>query len=186
MELSFKKYIESYAEMGYHLGSENVFETIPLVISNDEIQAAIKYGKLSLNYLEKLDKIIGMKKMFLLLGPTYNVLINSGLALYKVSRHPKKLSSWVELRDDAIELTKLVVMNPLISGPISVGMSNISGLGENQELVVIMTKIISCVYFYLSYIVKMMENSKLEQVRKMASLLKDKVDAIMPKSQIRS
>ena len=184
MELSFRQYIESYAEMGYHLGTDNVFESIPLIISDEDIQTAAQYGKSSLNFLEKLDKIIGMKKMFLMLGPTYNVLINSGLALSKVARHPKKLSSWIQLRDDAVELAKLAAMNPLIAGPIAMGVSNLSGFGDRQELIVIMTKIISSMYFYLSTVVRMMENSKLDQVKKMASVLKDKVDAIMPKSEI--
>lgn len=184
MDISFKKYVESYAEMGFHLGSENVFDAATEISSDPDIASALEHGKSIINLAEKLDKYVGMKKMFLLLGPTTNVLINSGIALSRVAKHPNKLSSWVALKDDAIELAKLAAMNPLIAAPIALGMTKLAGIGEKQEVVLLMTKIASSVYFYLESVMKLMENSKLEQVRKMATVMKSKVEKIMPKSQI--
>lgn len=184
MELTFKNYMESYAEMGFHLGSENVFDAISTLTSDDIFHDVITYGKKSLNLLNRLDKIVGMKKMFLMLGPTANVVINTGTALSKIARHPKKLSTWVTLKDELIELTKLAAMNPLISGPIAVGASHLAGMGEKQEAIVLLTKLASSIYFYLYAIVNMMENSKFDQARKIAMSVKDKVIKLMPKSEL--
>lgn len=184
MDMSFKRYVESYAEMGFYLGSEDVFDAINDTSTNHDIISAAKHGKKIIDLVNSLDKYIGMKKMFLLLGPTTNVLINSGIALTRVARNPSKLSSWVALKDDAIELAKLSAMNPLISAPIALGMTKLAGMGEKQEIVLLMTKIVSSIYFYLESVMKLMENSKLEQVRKMAVVMKNKVEKLMPKSQM--
>ena len=66
MEMNFKKYIESYAEMGFHLGSENVFDAIEEISSEPQIANVVNYGKKAINLIDKADKYVGMKKMFLL------------------------------------------------------------------------------------------------------------------------
>jgi hypothetical protein len=184
MELTFKNYIESYAEMGFHLGSSNVFDAISALNSDDIFHDVIEYGNKSLNLITKLDKIVGIKKMFLMLGPTANVLINTGSALSKIAKHPKKLSNWMTLKDELIELTKLAAMNPLIAAPIAIGTSTLLGMGEKQEAIILLTKLASSIYFYLYAVVKMMENSKFDQARKIALVVKDKVEKLMPKSEL--
>ena len=184
MDMSFKNYIETYADMGLHLGEYDVLNVFDQMPEDENFQKAFVYGKKALNIAQKLDKILGMKKMVMLLGPTTSTLISNGTSLLKILRHPKKLSNWLELKSQVIELTKLAAINPLISGPIAIGTAGLTGIEEGKEAVLLLTKLASSIYFYLEGIIKIMENSKLAYVRKFAEPLKDKIAAIMPKSQL--
>jgi hypothetical protein len=79
MEISFRKYIESYTDMGFHMGSNNILDAWEELAAENHIKKALSYGQKTLKIAEKLDKFIGMKKMFLLLGPTTHVLVSSGI-----------------------------------------------------------------------------------------------------------
>jgi len=184
MEINFKKYIESYADMGFHLGSENVFNALEELAAEKHVKQALSHGEQALKIAEKLDKVLGMKKMLLLLGPTTRVLIDNGISLSNLLRHPKKISNWMELRSQLIELVKLAAINPLISGPMAIGAAGLSGIEEGKEAILLLTKLSSSIYFYLDSVVKIMENSKLDYVKKIAESLKDKVKSIMPKSEM--
>lgn len=94
-----------------------------------------------------------------MLVPTTNVLLNSVEALSVLIKRPKKFSSWVALRNEALELIKLSAMNPLISAPTALLLTKLAGVGENQELIILATKLSSSVYFYLDSIVKLMEKA---------------------------
>ena len=184
MEMNFKNYIETYADMGDYLATHDISDLFKDKNNDLEIPSIIQTANKTINLLNKVDKYVGMKKMFLMLVPTTNVLLNSVEALSVLIKRPKKFSSWVALRNEALELIKLSAMNPLISAPTALLLTKLAGVGENQELIILATKLSSSVYFYLDSIVKLMEKSNIDKVQKMAVLLKNKVEKIMPKSEI--
>lgn len=184
MNMSFKNYIETYADMGFHIGEYDVLNVFDHVPEDKNFENVFRYGKQAFDITQKLDKILGMKKMVMLLGPTTSTLISNGTSLTKILRHPKKISNWLNLKDHLIELAKLAAINPLISGPMAIGAAGLSGIEEGKEVILLLTKLASSIYFYLESVVKTMQNSKFSYVRKFAEPLKDKISAIMPKSQM--
>lgn len=184
MNMSFKNYIETYADMGFHIGEYDVLNVFDHVPEDKNFENVFRYGKQAFDITQKLDKILGMKKMIMLLGPTTSALISNGVSLTKILRHPKKLSNWLNLKDNFVELLKLAAINPLISGPMAIGVAGLSGIEEGKEAILLLTKLSSSIYFYLDSVVKIMEKSKLDYVKKIAELLKDKVKSIMPKSEM--
>jgi hypothetical protein len=184
MNISFKNYIETYADMGFHLGEYDVLNVFDQIPEDKKFEEVFIHGKKALNIAQNLDKILGMKKMIMLLGPTTNTLISNGVSISKILRHPKKLSGWIELKKNLVELTKLAAINPLIAGPVAIGTAFITGIEEGRETILLLTKLASSIYFYIESIVRIMSNSKLSYVRKLAEPLKDKVAALMPKSKM--
>ena len=184
MEISFRKYIESYADMGFYMGSNNILDAWEELAAEKHIKKALSYGKETLKIAEKLDKFIGMKKMLLLLGPTTHVLVSSGISLSKILNEPKKISNWIELKDQFIELVKLAAINPLIAGPAAIGLAHLTGFAANQESILLVAKLASSIYFYLESILKIMQTSKLDYVKKIAESLKDKLKIVMPKTEL--
>lgn len=184
MNISFRNYIETYADMGFHLGEYDVLNVFDQIPEDKNFAEVFMYGKKALNIAQNLDKILGMKKMIMLLGPTTSTLISNGVSILKILRHPKKLSNWIELKKNLVELSKLAAINPLIAGPIAIGTTIITGIEDGKETVLLLTKLASSIYFYLESIVRIMSNSKLSYVRKLAEHLKDRVAAVMPKSKM--
>jgi hypothetical protein len=123
-------------------------------------------------------------ELFFLLGPTTHVLVSSGISLSKILNEPKKISNWIELKDQLIELVKLAAINPLIAGPAAIGIAHLTGFAANQEAILLVAKLASSVYFYLESILKIMQTSKLDYVQKIAESLKDKLKILMPKTQL--
>jgi hypothetical protein len=79
--------------MGFYMGSNNILDAWEELSAEKRVKNALSYGEKTLKIAEKLDKFIGMKKMFLLLGPTTHVLVSSGISLSKILNEPKKISN---------------------------------------------------------------------------------------------
>ena len=131
--------------------------------------------------LEKIDKIVGFKKAVLLAVPTYKAKINFLTAIYRLSRHPKKISLWQEVLASLSELSKLGLMNPVIAVPSALAFAKGMGIKDQDALVAVMTKALSTSYFYLETISSIMKNSNNEKIRQVASA----VYKMMPKSNIK-
>lgn len=168
MSMNFKEFFESsYTDYAVFLGS----------LEPSELDKLLEYYK-------KLDKIIGLTKMFKLLGPTVITKIFIAKCIVKIMANPKKLSNYKELLSHLSELTKLSLMNPLVAAPAAMSLANILGIKESNELIILLTKFSSNIYFYLNPIIEKLMESNNETLRTIAKKLKNKLKHIYPKTEI--
>lgn len=146
------------------------------------IDSATKLGSKLLKGMNKLDKILGFKKSLLLAIPTYRAKINFLSAVYKLSRHPKKLVYWQEVLSSLTELSKLGLMNPMVAVPAAISVAHAAGLKDNDAFVLASSKLLSTTYFYLETLANIMKNSSNEKLRETASSV---AKLLLPKSEIK-
>jgi hypothetical protein len=132
--------------------------------------------------LNKIDKLIGFKKSLLLTVPTFKAKINFLKAVYNLSRHPKKISSWSEVLSSLAELSKLGLMNPMIAVPSAMAFTKGLGVKDQDVLVALLTKTLSTSYFYLETISSIMKNSDNEKIKQIANSI---YKILLPKSDIK-
>jgi hypothetical protein len=183
----FKSFFEyGFADMAFYQGHGDVRDALEILgistSSYDKIvDAGAAYASKFLKTIEKIDKIIGIKKTILLNVPTYKAKINFLTNVYKLSRHPKKIKSWVDLLSSLEEFSKLGLMNPLIAVPTAISAAHFAGVSDQDALVAAFTKITSAAYFYLDSMVSVFKNSQNIKIKEVA----EKIAKLLPKSEIK-
>lgn len=67
--MNFKNYIETYADMGDYLATHDISDLFKDKNNDLEIPSIIQTANKTINLLNKVDKYVGMKKMFFNVSP---------------------------------------------------------------------------------------------------------------------
>lgn len=185
---SFRQYVAEYGytDVGLYQAHGDIRDALTsLGLDTDKydmlVDKTTELGSKVIKTINKVDKILGFKKSLLLAVPTFKAKINFLKAVYALSRHPKKLSSWQEVLASLLELSKLGLMNPMISVPSAMAFTKTLGVKDQDVLVALLTKTISTSYFYLETVSNIMKNSDNEKFQQVAN----SIYKLLPKSEIK-
>lgn len=183
----FKLFFDhSFADMAFyqsHGDGHDVFDLLGISTSGYDkiIESGKNFAINFINGINKVDKIIGIKKTILLNIPTYKAKIDFLKNVYKLSKHPKKPKYWKEMILSLEELSKLGLMNPFLAVPTMISLSHFAGISDQDALIAIMTKMTSSAYFYLENLTSIFKNSQNIKLKELAK----KISILMPKSEIK-
>lgn len=176
---------ESLSDMAYYQSHGDLRDAVEAIgldpDSYDRVLGNLQeMGEKAKSALEKVDKLVGVKKSLMLAVPTYRAKIKLLSAVYQLSRHPKKPASWAAVTEAMVELTKLAVMNPILAVPAGVGAAHAVGVEDSDAMAALVSKVVSTSYFYLDTIAGIAKSSKSPEIQRAA----ESISSLLPKSEI--